>query len=98
MAKLTEAAANNNPMVTGESRTYEGTWKDSGARKACTIYRTNRPYVYDLCDAYNASRSDTAKANKLEWFVDKSGGLQLGKPADLIEKEAAERWNARNAR
>jgi hypothetical protein len=69
-AKLEQALASDRPagtMQPGESRTFHR--KDGSA---FTIHRTDRPYVHDLCDAYNAARSNLA----LLWVVE-GGELRL---------------------
>lgn len=52
--------------------------KSGNVIKTYTLYRTNRPYVEDLADAYNAGIDATAKANGAQWFVTETGELKLG--------------------
>lgn len=39
--------------------------------------RTTRPYVDDLCDAYNAHRT----RDDVEWYVTEGGELKIGVPS-----------------
>lgn len=49
------------------------------------LHRTNRDYVFDICDAYNDGMTDSAKERGLRWRVTGTGELKLGsrfEPAD----------------
>lgn len=62
-------------LAIGDTRTITATDPKSGeVVKQYTLVRTSRPYIYDLCDAYNAS-------GKGGWYVDHAGGLKIGDPA-----------------
>lgn len=49
---------------------------ESHANRA-RVNRTNRPYVEDLADTYNATMSDRARSLGLEWHVTPNGELRL---------------------
>jgi hypothetical protein len=66
----------------GETRIIEAKDKSGNLVKTYTIYRTNREYVHDLCDAYNAGMDPSARQRGLEWFVAPSGELKLGDSAE----------------
>lgn len=73
MAKLTDDPLPfaGRTIAIGESRTFAYTV--DGEPKTFTVNRTARPYVDDLCDAYNAKRA----RRDVEWFVDHSGSMRL---------------------
>jgi hypothetical protein len=64
--------------------------KETG--EVMTFTRTNRPYVYDLCDCYNAYR----KRDDVEWYVTEAQELKIGRPSGYVsqslraDKERAE--------
>lgn len=65
-------------LAIGEQRTWHARDKDTGAiTKTFTLTRTDRDYVYDLCDAYNAERSGHAIEQGIEWYV-ANGALLIG--------------------
>lgn len=41
-----------------------------------------RPYVHELCAAYNAAR----RRDDVEWFVDSSGNLRIGDAPGFIRE------------
>ena len=55
--------------ITISIKTMDG--KDTG--RSLVFTRTDRPYVEDLCDAYNANRT----RKDMEWYVTASGELKL---------------------
>lgn len=62
-------------LAIGETRTITARDPKTGdVIREYTLIRTARPYVYDLCDAYNAS-------GKGGWIVDQTGNLKLGADA-----------------
>lgn len=69
MAKLTEGiGGRGHELAIGEMREFGGH----------TLTRTDRPYAYDLADAYNQGRPADGKA----WFVDHAGNLRFGDTPD----------------
>lgn len=108
MAKLTETVARNEPALEGEVRIYHAKSKQTGeVVKTIEVARTNRPYVYDLCDAYNRNLPDSMVDAGKAWFVDGSGNLQIGRDLAAIEAdvrrqqdrdEAERKRHARNLR
>src|SRR5687768_16681917 len=74
------AAANSRILMAGDERTITTKSGD-----AITVIRSSRPYVFDLCDAYNAAN----RREEIEWRVDAAGALKLGYRAD---------WSRQNAR
>jgi hypothetical protein len=78
MANPLNGAGGARPPEPGESRTFTSTWPGpSGATKTTTIHRTDRPYVVDLADAYNATLSERARQLGLLWQVTRTGELKL---------------------
>lgn len=78
------------PMRPGDTRTIHAKDKATGEIiKTITVHRTNRPYVEDLCDAYNAAMDEGAKRRGLAWYVTNAGELKLG------DHEAFTRWNTK---
>lgn len=69
----------------GETRIVHAKDKFGNIVKTITIYRTERDYVYDLCDAYNAARSESARRAGAEWFV-ANGALLLGHSAGSMRE------------
>lgn len=68
------------PMKPGDTKTIVAKDPKTGeVVRTYTLVRTERPYVYDLCDAYNGSRT---KAD-VEWYVTHTGELKLGEPAKI---------------
>lgn len=62
----------------GESRSYTAKDKKTGEEaRQFTVHRTDRPYVFDLCDAYNASLKPEARERGLQWRVLPNGELKL---------------------
>src|SRR5687768_16810575 len=57
----------------GETRTILAKDKQGNIVKTMTLYRTDREYVYDLCDCYNAHRTEEAKERGVEWYVAPNG-------------------------
>lgn len=66
------------PMEPGDVRIVEVKDRNGQVTKTITIHRTDRAYVYDLCDAYNAART----RQDIEWYVSAAGELKLGEPGD----------------
>jgi hypothetical protein len=62
----------------GESRSIGG----SQGSRTITVHRTDRPYVFDLCETYNREMGDEARSRGKEWFVTKDGTLMLGYTLD----------------
>jgi hypothetical protein len=67
-------------LLPGDERTV--VTKDG---RSFTIVRTSRPYVWDLCDAYN----EALTRPELEWRVDVAGNLKLDHRQD---------WSRQNSR
>jgi hypothetical protein len=65
----------------------------SGAEiiKTITVIRTERDYVHDLCDAYNAARPQSARERGVEWYVNAAGELKIGDSTAWAEREAKRR-------
>jgi hypothetical protein len=59
--------ANTGPMAIGEERTI------MAGDRVLTIRRTKRDYIFDYCDALNASTSN----GQVEWYVHNSNSLSL---------------------
>ena len=81
MGRLNEAAPNRR-----EQARPGDTWAFTAGDKTLTITRTTREYVHDLCDAYNAARSDDAMARGVEWYVTPAGELRIGSSADASRR------------
>jgi hypothetical protein len=64
-------------MRPGDQRTVY----DSKNDRQITINRTSRPYVYDLCDAYNAARSN----HSVLWIVKANGELGIVQNGEPIQ-------------
>lgn len=62
----------------GGVRVIEARDKSGNIVKTVTVYRTDREYVYDLRDAYNAALSPAARERGAEWIVTPTGELKLG--------------------
>lgn len=109
MANRLSAAASGGgnsggPMKPGDVRTVPikdfKTGADTG--RFLVITRTHRPYVEDLCDAYNAARTNP----NVEWYVTERGELKLGTPErvaightralDRQAEDERQRWIARH--
>jgi hypothetical protein len=91
MGRLNEgqASGGGGDLPPGATRTIIVRDKQGSEVKTITVYRSNRPYAEDLCDAYNASMSPQARERGLLWFVAPSGELRLG------DNEAWSRANAK---
>lgn len=64
----------NGPMKPGDVRTIQPKDPKTGEiTKTFTLHRTDRPYVYDLCDAYNDARTRF----DIIWIVAANGELKL---------------------
>ena len=73
----------------GDTLTYTAKDRDTGQiLRNVVLHRTGRPYVYDLCDAYNDSRSPDALAKGLEWEVMPNGELHLCFPQSFTDKHS----------
>ena len=76
----------NGPMKPGDVRHLHARDKKTGEiTKTYTLHRTDREYVHDLCDAYNAGldRAD------VEWAVTDNGELKLHNKPDTLAAEYA---------
>ena len=64
--------SDNGKLLPGETRTI--TARDSSGETIwqVTLKRTTRPYVYDLCDAYNNRKNGGGR-----WRVDHVGNLVI---------------------
>lgn len=82
-------------LAPGETRTIHAKDRSGNIVKTITVHRTEREYVFDLCDAYNAARSEDARQRGLEWYVAPNGELKLGDNA-AWSKRNAERIESRN--
>lgn len=70
------------PMSPGDVRIVHVKDGQGQIVNTLTIHRTNRPYAYDLVDAYNAARL----RHDVEWFVNASGDPQLGDAVGFNEQ------------
>lgn len=73
----------------GETRTIQAKDKSGNVIKTITVFRTERDYVFDLCDAYNKARTKDAEDRGVEWYVAPNGELRIGTSDD---------WSRRNKR
>lgn len=80
-----EAPASTKPMMPGEVRTFNGFDRSGQIVKTVEVRRTNRPYVYDLCDAYNKAMRSDAKRTGARYEVNHAGELQLTFPRKFSE-------------
>lgn len=71
----------------GDVRAVVAKDKNGTIVKTLTIHRTERPYAYDLCDAYNEAISPAARERGLAYYVTDSGEVKLG---DSVQFS---RWN-----
>jgi hypothetical protein len=79
MGKLTDdEGCGPGDIRPGETRTILAKDKSGNILKTMTLFRTERDYVHDLCDCYNAHRSQEIIDRGLEWFVAPNGELKLG--------------------
>lgn len=79
MGRLSDAQHNESgTLKPGETRTILAKDKSGNVIKEIVVHRTEREYVYDLCDAYNEARSNDAKERGAEWYVAPNGELKLG--------------------
>jgi hypothetical protein len=88
-----------NPLVTGregggsgdlppgDTRIIDVKDKSGNVIKTITVYRTEREYIYDLCDAYNASRSAHAKGQGIECYA-AGGSLHIGHSFESMRANA----------
>lgn len=72
------ASSGEGRMKVGDVRTINVKDKDGMIVKTMTLTRTHRPYVDDLCDAYNAARAQNVIDMGGEWYVNHRGELKLG--------------------
>jgi hypothetical protein len=92
MGRLSDAQPNGaggGDLKPGETRTILAKDKHGNVLKTMILTRTERPYVYDLCDCYNAYRTQDAIDRGVEWFVAPNGELRIGTSAE---------WTAKNLR
>lgn len=80
----------NREMEVGETRYVCARNTKGEIVKEYTLTRTARPYVYDLCDAYNNSMSEAARQRGAIWIVTHGGELKL------TDSDEFHRWNTRN--
>jgi len=97
MAKLTDSIGQSGggDLKPGETRTILAKDKQGNILKTMTLYRTEREYVYDLCDCYNAHRTEEAKERGVEWYVGPSGELKIGDSA-AWSRHTAKQTESRN--
>lgn len=76
-------SSTSSPMKPGDVRTIV----DPKSGKVITLHRTERPYVEDLCDAYNEAMSVEAKRRGLGWHVDDGGQLKLADKASFSARQ-----------
>ena len=76
MGRLSDGDGNSGRrMQIGDRKTLVARDKDTKeVIRTYTLIRTPRPYVFDLCDAYNDGRPGP-------WQVDHAGNLRIGDPA-----------------
>ncbi len=74
------------PMDPGDIRVIHAKDNHGQITKTFTLERTSRPYVYDLCDAYNAART----RDDIEWYVTPAGELKIGEPREFTAKHTRE--------
>jgi hypothetical protein len=77
-----------NDLQPGETRVILAKAKDGTVLKTIVLHRTNRPYVMDLCDAYNDARTVEALRRGVEWYVNAAGALRIGIAVDDPEVRA----------
>lgn len=83
--KSGEGGGPTGPMQPGEQRIIHARDKPGGEIiKTIVIKRTDRPYVQDLCDAYNEANTNP----EIEWFVAENGELKLGERFDTQASRA----------
>lgn len=80
MGKLTEglSSGGGGDLPPGMTRMVEAKDKSGNILKTLTVYRTDRDYVYDLADAYNAGMDASARQRGAQWQVGHNGELKLG--------------------
>ena len=87
MGRLSDAPPSaTGPMQPGDQRVIHARDKHGEIIKTIIIKRTTRPYVEDLCDAYNEANTNPA----VEWFVAENGELKLGERFDTQAGNARE--------
>lgn len=80
MAKLTETSGGRAPfanMAIGETRMHRTVNEKLGIDRPITLTRTDRDFVFDLCDAYNNSMEESARRRGMQWIVLPTGDLKL---------------------
>jgi hypothetical protein len=89
MGKLTEGivGSGSRDLAPGDTRTIDVKDKSGNVIKTITVFRTERDYVYDLCDAYNDARTRDAKERGIEWFV-ANGTLAIGHSFEAMKANA----------
>ncbi len=99
MAKLTDSAPQYSfrPMQPGETRLIERRSQTGELINSYTIHRTDRPYVYDQCDAYNENMSEKDRARGVQWRVLPTGELKLEYSDESIRRNGEEAERRREA-
>lgn len=69
----------NGPLRPGDVRIIHAKDKNGNIIKTYTLRRTERPYVEDLCDAYNEGLGHDGP----RWFVAENGELRMGFPQEF---------------
>ena len=67
-------------MVTGETRTW------TTGERTYLLIRTYRPYVFDLCDAYNRARPESSA---VENYVDGAGNIKMRGKLEQVDSGRA---------
>ena len=65
-------------ILPGETRTIFAKDKRGNVIKTITVFRTTRPYVEDLAEAYNNARTPEAISRGVQWYVSPAGELRIG--------------------
>lgn len=80
MGKLTDDKSPKRELRPGDVFTWSAGGKDF------TLHRTERDYVFDLCDAYNAARPQDVIDRGVEWYVAPNGELRIGTTDEWTRK------------
>ena len=72
-AEIGSSSHGGHELRIGESLTYSIKNPDGSIDRTYTVTRTNRPYAFDLADAYN----DQCQRPDLEYYVDDEGSVRL---------------------
>lgn len=85
------------PMQPGETRLIERRNNAGEIVNSYTIHRTDRPYVYDQCDAYNENLSEKDRARGLQYRVLPTGELKLEYSEESVRRNGEDMERCREA-